>query len=187
MCRTPSLTVAVCCVSAIAIAFAQSSRYSIGTPATPEQIRNRDISVAPDGTGLPPGHGTAVQGRAVYMTKCAVCHGRRGQGSAVIPALVGGRGTLAGNDPLPTVGSYWPYATTVWDYIHRAMPYQDPGSLTPDQVYSLTAYILYINHIIGGHEEVDKRTLPKIKMPNSHGFVSDPRPDVKAGRGGNTE
>ncbi len=179
MCRAPLLAGAVCCVGAIAIALAQTSRYNIGTPLTPEEIRSWDISVAPDGTGLPPGHGTAIQGRAVYMAKCAACHGRRGQGSAVMPALVGGRGSLASNDPVPTVGSYWPYATTVWDYIHRAMPYQNPGSLTPNQVYSLTAYILYMNNIVGEHEEVDQRTLPKIKMPNRHGFVPDPRPDLK--------
>ncbi len=177
--RARFLAVVVCFVAAIAIALAQAPRYNIGTPATPEEIRARDISVAPDGTGLPVGHGTAIQGRAVYGAKCAGCHGKRGQGSAAMPALAGGRGTLASDDPLPTVGSYWPYATTVWDYIHRGMPYQNPGSLTPNQVYSVTAYVLFMNKIIEADFELNQDTLPKVKMPNRDGFVSDPRPDVR--------
>lgn len=158
---------------------AQQMHSGVGKPASPDEIRARDITVLPDGTGLPAGHGTAAQGRALYEAKCASCHGERGQGSRDFPALTGGLGTLAGPEPNPTVGSYWPYATTVWDYIHRAMPYQSPGSLTPDQVYSVTAYILYMNKIIGEHDELDNVTLPKVKMPNRNGFVPDVRPDLK--------
>jgi len=158
---------------------AQQMYSGVGRPATPGEIEARNITVLPDGTGLPAGHGTAVQGRIVYQAKCASCHGEQGQGSNDFPALVGGLGTLDGPEPNPTVGSYWPYATTVWDYIHRAMPYQNPGSLTSNQVYSVTAYILYMNKIIGEHDELDNRTLPKVKMPNCDGFVLDPRPDVK--------
>jgi S-disulfanyl-L-cysteine oxidoreductase SoxD len=166
-------------VAAGLLALAQQIHYGIGKPATPEEIRTRGISVTPDGRGLPTGHGTAIQGRSVYVARCAGCHGKRGQGSVVNPALVGGRGTLTTDKPLATVGSYWPYATTLWDYIHRAMPYQNPGSLTSDQVYSVTAYILFMNKIVGEHEELNKETLPKVRMPNRNGFVRDPRPDVK--------
>jgi cytochrome c len=162
--------VALCLVAGGVLALAQQIHYGVGKPATPEEIRTRGISVAPDGMGLPRGHGTALQGRSIYLARCAGCHGKRGQGSAVNPALVGGQGT---------VGSYWPYATTVWDYIHRAMPYQNPGSLTSDQVYSVTAYILFMNKIVGEHEELNKETLSKVKMPNRNGFLPDPRPDVK--------
>jgi hypothetical protein len=168
-----------CLVAGGVLALAQQIHYGVARPASPEQIRARDISVAPDGTGLSTGHGTAFQGRALYMAKCAGCHGKRGQGSAVIPALVGGRGTLASDEPILTVGSYWPCATTVWDYIHRAMPYQNPGSLTPNQVYSITAYVLFMNQIIGEREELNETTMPEVKMPNRNGFIPDPRPDVK--------
>lgn len=171
--------VVFCLIAGVAIAVGQQSRYNVGRPASPEEIRARDIDVAPNGAGLPPGHGTAIQGRALYLAMCASCHGEHGDDSAVFPALVGGQETLASNNPLPTVGSYWPYATTVWDFIHRAMPYQNPGSLTPNEVYSLTAYILFMNHIIGEREELNKKNLPKVKMPNRDGFIRDPRPDVK--------
>lgn len=178
MFRLRSLAV-LCLVAGGVLALAQQIHYGVAKPATPEEIRARGISVAPDGMGLPIGHGTAVQGRSVYMARCAGCHGKRGQGSSVNPALVGGRGTLTTDKPLATVGSYWPYATTLWDYIHRAMPYQNPGSLTSDQVYSVTAYILFMNQIVGEREELNKATLPKVRMPNRNGFVPDPRPDVK--------
>jgi cytochrome c len=162
-----------------AAVFAQQLLSGVGKPATAEEIRARDITAFPDGRGLPAGHGTAEQGRVVYQAKCASCHGERGQGTGDFPALAGGLGTLAGPEPNPTVGSYWPYATTVWDYVHRAMPYQSPGSLSSDQIYSVTAYILYMNKIIGEHDELNKETLPKVKMPNRNGFMPDPRPDVK--------
>lgn len=164
---------------AASVVAAQQLHSGVGKPATPEEIRARDITILPDGTGLPAGHGTASLGRAVYEARCASCHGERGQGSKDFPALAGGLGTLAAREPNPTVGSYWPYATTVWDYIHRAMPYQSPGSLTSDQVYSVTAYILFMNKIIGEHQGLNKETLPQVKMPNRNGFVPDPRPDVK--------
>ena len=161
------------------LALAQQIHYGVARPASPEQIRARDISVAADGTGLPAGHGTAARGRALFAAKCASCHGARGEGSADFPALAGGHGTLASHEPVLTVGSYWPCATTVWDYIHRAMPYQSPGSLKPDEVYSITAYVLYMNQIVGEREELNEKTLPKVKMPNRDGFIPDPRPDVK--------
>lgn len=158
--------------------FAQSRRYNIGREATPEEVHARDISVSPDGVGLPTGHGMPEEGRRVYVAKCSSCHGDRGEGTAHYPPLVGGQSSLTSAKPLRTVGSYWPYATTVWDHIHRTMPYSEPGTLTPNETYSLTAYILFLNGIIDEHLELNEKTLPKVKMPNRNGFVPDPRPDT---------
>jgi cytochrome c len=110
---------------------------------------------------------------------CAACHGLRGEGNDTYPALVGGRNTLKSPKPILTIGSYWPYATTVWDYINRAMPYPNPGTLRSQQVYALTAYLLYLNRIVSERQLIDQDTLPRIRMPNRHGFVADPRPDVQ--------
>lgn len=150
----------------------------LGRPATAAEIAAADSAVFPNGAGLPPGQGMAQEGYGVYMAKCATCHGDDGQGGGVYPALVGGRGTLATATPDLTVGSYWPYATTVWDYIHWAMPYPQPGSLTPNQAYAVTAYILYLNKIIPYREVLNSKTLPTVRMPNRNGFMPDPRPDV---------
>jgi hypothetical protein len=161
-----------------AFVFAQAGRYNIGREATLEEVRARDISVRPDGVGLPPGHGTPDEGRRVYAAKCSSCHGDHGEGTTHYPALVGGHGSLTSSNPLLTVGSYWPYATTVWDYIHRTMPYTEPGTLTPNEAYSVTAYILFLNGIVDECVELNEKTLPKVKMPNREGFVPDPRPDI---------
>jgi len=169
-----------CALAAVAIAaLGQSQQYKLGRPVTPEEIRELDISVAPDGSGLPKGRGTVVEGQRVYETLCANCHGDRGQGLLQYPALAGGQGTLKSSHPLRTVGSYWPYATTVWDYIHRKMPYARPGTLTPDETYSVTAFVLSLNGILDKQAEVNDTTLPRVKMPNRNGFVPDPRPDVE--------
>lgn len=169
---------ALIAVAVVTGAVAQDRSYKIGRAATPEEIRRRDISVAPDGSGLPVGHGTVAQGQRVYQALCANCHGAHGEGMLEYPALAGGQGTLRSKDPVLTVGSYWPFATTVWDYIHRAMPYQRPGTLTTDETYALTAFILYLNGIVDEKATLDERTLPGVKMPNRNGFVADPRPDV---------
>lgn len=169
-------------IAAVSLVFSQihpdAKQYDIGRPATADEIRTRNISVAPDGTGLPPGHGTVEQGREIYATQCALCHGDRGQGIDSYPALVGGQGTLASKNPILTVGSYWPYSTTLWDYIRRAMPYQQPGSLSPDQTYAVAAYILYMNGIVDKTAKLTQKTLPQVKMPNRDGFIPDPRPDL---------
>jgi hypothetical protein len=165
-------------IAVVTAAVAQTPSYKPRRPATAEEIRKRDISVAPDGSGLPVGHGTVTQGRHDYQMLCANCHGDRGQGVTQYPALVGGQGTLRSENPVRTVGSYWPYATTVWDYIHRTMPYPRPGSLTPDETYAVTAFILYLNGIVNEKAELNEATLPRVKMPNRDGFVGDPRPDV---------
>ena len=157
----------------------ETARYGLGRTATAADFANHDYLVGPKGTGLPKGRGTAREGRAIYAQSCAACHGLGGEGSNDYPPLVGGQGSLKSDKPLPTVGSYWPYATTVWDYINRAMPYQNPGTLKPDEVYALTAYLLTLNGIVSENSELNERTLPAVKMPNRDGFVPDPRPDVK--------
>jgi S-disulfanyl-L-cysteine oxidoreductase SoxD len=158
---------------------AEPRRYGLGRPASAADFAKHNYLVGPKGAELPKGRGTAAKGRAIYLQSCAVCHGPRAEGTNDYPQLVGGQGSLKSDNPLPTVGSYWPYATTVWDYVNRAMPYQNPGTLKPDEVYALTAYLLAINGIISPDFKLNERTLPAVKMPNRDGFVPDPRPDVK--------
>lgn len=159
---------------------APSSRLDIGRPASAREVEAANLSVLPDGSGLPKGHGTAQEGRALFAAQCATCHGAKGEGNDFYPQLIGGRGTLGTASPVLTVGSYWPYATTVWDYIRRAMPYIAPGTLTTNQVYALTAFLLTENGIIDAKTVLTERNLAKVRMPNRNGFVSDPRPDVHA-------
>src|SRR3979490_2831278 len=160
---------------------AQSPAYGVGRPATPEEIRDLGAAIAPDGGGLPPGSGTVAAGPEVLGARCSRCHGEKAQGD-VGPTLVGGRGTLATPRPLKTVGSFWPYATTLWDYVNRAMPFDRPGLLTPPEVYAAVAYVLNLNGIIEADRVMDATSLPKVKMPNRDGFVADPRPDVRKER-----
>src|SRR6476660_5111260 len=156
---------------ASAVAFAAESP-NLGQLATPEEIAAWDISIGPDGVGLPPGSGTPKQGAAVYAAKCIACHGEKGAGKAN-DQFVGGQGTLPGDKPpVKTVGSFWPYATTVFDYVRRAMPYNESKSLTNDDVYAVVAYILQLNGVVGENDTIDARTLPKVKMPNRDGFVT---------------
>lgn len=157
--------------------------YPFGTPATKAEIEAWDKDVRPDGQGLPPGSGTYKAGAQIYGEQCASCHGAKLEGvrdpnlpQAGGPALVGGRGTLNTPQFKQTVESYWPYATTLYDYILRAMPYTAPGSLKPDEVYSLVAYILGEGHIIKQGEVMDAKSLPKVQMPNRDGFYNDNRP-----------
>jgi cytochrome c len=160
-----------------------AAQYNIGRTPAADEIRSADITVLPDGTGLPAGHGDAVAGEAIFTGHCVLCHGPKGAGrKGEYPALAGGRGTLATANPVKTVGSYWPYATTVWDHINRAMPFNSPHILAPNDVYAVTAYILYLNGIVGRDQQLNEKTLPKIVMPNRNGFVLDTRPDIKARR-----
>lgn len=161
--------------------FGQQPR--IGKPASDDKIKAVDITVFPDGRGLPAGSGTAAKGKGIFKEKCAVCHNDQGQGrEGQYPALVGGIGSIKTPKPVKTVGSYWPYATTVFDYIRRAMPYDQPGTLQADEIYSLVGFVLNLNGIVGENDEINKDTLPKVKMPNRDGFVLDARPDIKAKR-----
>jgi cytochrome c len=154
-----------------------------GRPPTADEIKAWDIDVLPDGTGLPPGSGTVARGKEVYETNCEACHGTNGQGG-IKDRLVGGQGTLATDQPIKTVGSFWPYSTTLFDYIRRAMPYPSPGSLNADDIYAVSAYILNLNGIVPADAKLDKESLPRIEMPNRDGFIPEPEfakliPNVK--------
>lgn len=159
--------VAVVCVTGAA---AQEGP-NLGVVATREQIAGWDVSIPPSGEGLPPGSGTASAGAAIFAVKCAACHGPQGEG-LLNDRLVGGRGSLDTAKAVKTVGSYWPYATTIFDYVRRAMPYLQPHSLTADETYALTAHLLYLNGIIDADDVIDAETLPAVQMPNHDNFVS---------------
>src|SRR5687768_3475245 len=142
----------------------------LGRDAMPQEIAAWDISIPPSGAGLPAGTGTVKQGEAVYAAKCVACHAAKGAGKPA-DQLVGGIGSLATGKPVRTVGSYWPYATTLFDYIRRAMPTTNPMSLTDGEVYAVTAYLLHLNGIVGADAEMNAQTLAQVKMPNRDGFV----------------
>jgi cytochrome c len=180
----PSLGARLVCAAAGAAtvfgvaAAAPPHTYGLGRPATAQEIAGWDIDVRGDGAGLPPGRGGVAAGREIYAQKCAVCHGATGRGGPM-DALVGGAGTLATARPVRTVGSFWPYATTLYDFVHRAMPFTTPQSLSPDETYAVVAYVLYLNGIVAKDAVLDARTLPLVRMPNRNGFTSpDPRPDA---------
>ena len=163
----------------LAAGFARAGEsYGLGQPATPREIAGWDIDVSPGGAGLPPGSGDVKQGEAIFAAKCAACHGPHGEGKPM-DRLVGGVGTLRDKKPEKTVGSYWPYATTLFDYVRRAMPLNAPQSLTSDEVYAVSAYVLFLNGIVPENATLDAGNLAKIKMPNRDGFVSaEPAPAV---------
>src|SRR5437870_8499424 len=148
-------------------AFAQGP--NLGKPLNPAEIAAWDINVLPDGTGLPPGSGTPADGARIYAAKCAVCHGQEGKGG-VNARLVGGE-PIKNMESEKTIANFWPYATTLFDYIRRAMPWRQPRSLTNEEVYALTAYILSLNRIIGENDGMNAQTLPKVRMPNRDGFI----------------
>src|SRR5215470_16754465 len=152
-------------------AFAQQSP-NLGKPISAEDLASWDISIGPDGAGLPPGSGTVQQGEAVFAAKCQACHGEKGAGRPN-DRLVGGQGSLPGDKPaVKTIGSYWPYATTLFDYIRRAMPLNESKSLTNDEVYGVVAYLLNLNGVIPESETMNAQSLPKVAMPNREGFVT---------------
>jgi mono/diheme cytochrome c family protein len=163
-------------------AMAQTSSYAnVGRTPTKEEIQAWDIAAGPDGKGLPPGQGTAKDGAPVYAAKCAVCHGSAAEGGKIGPRLVGGKAdleTLTTLRPVRSVGGYWPYATTVWDYINRAMPRNQAGTLSANETYALTAFILAKSGIIQEDDVMDAKTLPKVQMPNRNGFVPQRFEDI---------
>jgi cytochrome c len=152
--------------------------YGIGRSATPQEIAGWNIDVGRDGSNLPPGGGTVSRGRELFAQQCASCHGDNGQGG-VGDQLIGGQGTLATAKPVRTVGSYWPYAPTLFDYIRRAMPQNAPQSLSNGDVYAVAAYVLSLNGLVSADATIDAKSLAAIKMPNRDGFDADSRPDVK--------
>jgi cytochrome c len=172
--------------TALAHSQGYTSKYDFGTTATEQEIAAVAMAIPADGKGLPPGKGDYAAGKAVYEGTCAACHGADLTGVAGLPdmpsgaalRLIGGRGTLASANPVVTVESYWPFATTLFDYIRRAMPFLAPGSLSNDEVYGVTAYILAEGNIVDKTTVIDAETLPKVQMPNRDGFIPDPRPEL---------
>jgi mono/diheme cytochrome c family protein len=154
------------------------ARLGLGNPATAEEIAGWDISVRADGHNLPKGRGTVAEGEELYVAHCASCHGDFGEGVDRWPALIGGRGTLATDAPRRTIGSYWPYAPVVFDYIRRAMPYAAPQSLTTDEYYAITAYVLHLNELLPADATLDQDSIKTIRMPNRDGFILEARPDT---------
>ena len=144
---------------------------NLGVPMSEQALRYWDRSITPDGANLPPGSGSVADGKRVYEQKCVSCHGLKGAGQTPLVALVGGAGTLTTSKPVKSVGSYWPYATTLFDYIRRAMPYGEQKSLSDDEVYAVTAYTLFLNGIIKESAVITQASLPTIKMPNQSGFL----------------
>jgi S-disulfanyl-L-cysteine oxidoreductase SoxD len=149
-------------------ALAQGPTYRLGTTPSAEEIKARDTAISPDGRELPPGSGTVKEGATVYAQKCQACHGPNGAGTALHRGLI----PLGNSKPVKIQGSLVPYATTVWDFINRAMPSTKPGSLTPNEVYAATAYVLFLNDIINENDVVNATTLPTIKMPNRDNFIA---------------
>lgn len=161
-------------------------RFALGRTPTPESIAAVDLDVAPNGAGLPAGSGSVEQGAAVYAANCAVCHGANGEGKPPYPQLIGGpKGDVdfSTNPNIPrTIGNYWPYATTLFDYVRRAMPLTSPGSLTADQTYAVTAYLLSRDGVIPATAQLDARSLPAVQMPAKARFVNDDRRGSTGGK-----
>ena len=178
--RTLKSAFAVVALAALASSAAAETPapYGIGRAATPAEIAGWNIDIGRDGSNLPPGSGTVSHGREVFEQQCVACHGEKGEGG-VGDRLVGGQGTIATPKPIKTVGSYWPYAPTLFDYIRRAMPQNAPQSLSNEDVYAVSAYILNLNDLLPADATLDAKTLSAIKMPNRNMFTEDPRPDVK--------
>jgi S-disulfanyl-L-cysteine oxidoreductase SoxD len=173
--RRSAIVVAMCSATLLASRIPRAAdQLGVGRPPTAVELKAIDIEVLPDGRGLPSGSGTAERGKTIYANRCVSCHGATGK-EGPQDVLVGGRGTLASAKPLKTVGSYWPYATTLFDYIRRAMPFPETKSLTNDEVYAVSAYILNLNGVVGTDEVLDAQSLPKVKMPNRDGFIPFPR------------
>ena len=183
MSKSVKFTLAAClllAVAAPALAQAQAKKdaprsFNVGAAATPEQIAGWDIDVRPDGQGAPSGHGSVKEGEKVYMERCSACHGEFGESAGRWPQLAQGKGTLASNDPVKTVGSYYAHLSSVFDYIRRAMPFGDAQSLSNDELYAVVAYVLNLNDIVDDKFVLSKETWDKVKMPNAGGFFDDDR------------
>ena len=159
----------------IASQSAAAEKFGLGRAATPDEVAAWDIDVRPDGMGLPEGSGSVATGEQLFTDHCAVCHGDFGEGIDRWPVLAGGKGTLKNDRPVKTIGSFWPYLSTVWDYVHRAMPFGNAQSLSADDVYALTAYILYLNDVVGDDFTLSKKNFLDVHLPNEANFVPDDR------------
>jgi cytochrome c len=163
----------------IVVGPAQADRLNLGREATPAEVAAWNIDVRPDGEGLPQGSGDVATGEEVFAERCAFCHGDFGEGVDRWPVLAGGQDTLTEERPVKTIGSYWPYLSTVYDYIYRAMPFGEAQSLTPDEVYAITAYLLYMNDVVADEDfTLSRENLTEIRLPNEENFFEDPRPDT---------
>ena len=179
MSRFPELTLIaglVLCATAPAL---QAGDYGLGREALPEEIAAWDVNIMPDGRGLPEGSGDVWTGEEVFIENCAFCHGDFAEGAGNWPALAGGEGTLADQDPVKTTGSYWPYLSTVWDYVNRSMPYGNSQSLSADEVYAITAYILYSNFLVEDDFVLSHENFAEVEMPNADGFIVDDRAETE--------
>lgn len=179
MSKFRNLVVGSALASALIASPALAEKLGLGRTALPEEIAAWDHDVRPDGLGLPEGSGDAMTGEEVFSEKCAVCHGEFGEGSGRWPVLSGGFNTLNRADPVKTVGSYWPHYSTLWDYVHRSMPFGNAQSLTNDEVYAITAYILFVNDLVADDFVLSKDTFAEVEMPNAEGFVVDDRDAVE--------
>jgi S-disulfanyl-L-cysteine oxidoreductase SoxD len=179
MLRFPRLALPVM-LAALAAA-AAAAPLGLGRPATPDEITAWDRDVLPDGRGLPAGAGSVLDGDELFARVCAACHGDFAEGLGNWPKLAGGQGTLDQDRPVKTVGSYWPYLTTAWDYINRSMPYGNAQTLTPDEVYAVLAYILYSNDMVDEDFVLNRQNLLQVEMPNADGFIVDDRPETEYG------
>ncbi len=158
-----------------AAAAVHAEEFGLGHVPDAETLRTADSAIGPRGAELPPGRGSVAEGAQLYAQQCAACHGATGR-EGPDPVLMGGQGSLAGDKPIQTIGSFWPYATTVFDYIRRAMPFTAPGSLSNEQVYALTAFLLAANGVVPQDSVLDRVSLEAVRMPNRDGFTPDPRP-----------
>ncbi|SFT60396.1 cytochrome c [Sedimentitalea nanhaiensis] len=158
----------------------QAGKLGLGRPALPDEVAAWDLDVRPDGTGLPDGSGDVLTGEEIFADNCAVCHGDFAEGVDNWPKLAGGMGTLDRDDPLKTVGSYWPYLSTTWDYVNRSMPFGNAQSLTPDEVYGVVAYILYSNDLVDEDFVLSRDTFTEVHLPNADGFIVDDRKSAEA-------
>ena len=163
---------------------AQAGKFNLGRGATQAEIAAWDIDVRPDGKGLPDGKGTVAQGEVIYAEKCASCHGDFGEGIDRWPVLAGGQGSLKSSRPVKTIGSYWPFLSTVFDYVNRAMPFGEARSLEPGEVYAITAYLLNLNDVVDADFELSKANFVTIRLPNEANFIEDSRPDTPVLAGG---
>ena len=171
-------TSAILFAGLVAITPAMAGEFNLGRQATEQEIASWDIDVRPDGQGLPSGKGSVAMGEEVFADKCASCHGDFAEGIGRWPVLAGGQGTLKDERPVKTVGSYWPYLSTLFDYINRAKPFGDAKSLKPDEVYAITAFLLHMNDIVDADFELSRENFTSIRMPNEANFIDDPRPDT---------
>lgn len=150
----------------------------LGRAATPDEVAAWDIDIRPDGAGLPEGAGNVTDGEEIFSERCAYCHGDFGEGVDRWPVLAGGQGTLTSARPVKTIGSYWPYLSTVWDYVHRAMPFGDAQSMEPDEVYAVVAYLMYLNDLVDEDFELSKANFQEVRLPNEENFFMDDRTET---------